>query len=174
MINKYLLNECSTIDSLFIWENETTVLWKRHSACSVWSQRTDQEVQNSVREALFFQFRLPKDRFTDLWSEVSTSRNGKITEDAERWVFLSSEARPPQFKVRLSHLLSGRFLGQITKSGCARLCVYKVGMLSLMLRCSYFNVSKSGCLSQSLSARWQQWHSCLPVLGILGMSCVQR
>ena len=26
VINKYLLNECSTIGSFFIWENETTVM----------------------------------------------------------------------------------------------------------------------------------------------------
>ena len=60
VINKYLLSECSTIGSLFIWKNETTVMWKRHSACSVWSQRTDQEVQNSDREALFSSSSCPR------------------------------------------------------------------------------------------------------------------
>lgn len=152
MINKYLLNECSTIRSLFIWENETTVSWKRHSACSVWSRRTDQEVQNSDREALFFQFRLSKDRFTMKWGlhqqkqgDHWRCRELNVSQLWDRTTPVQSPAQPPTI---------WEVLGQITKSGCARLCVYKVGMLSLMLRCSYFNISKSGCWSQSLSARW--------------------
>lgn len=87
------------------------------------------------------------------WSEVSTSRNREIWRCRElnvsqlwgRTTPVQSPAQPPTI---------WEVWGQITKSGCARLCVYKVGMLSLMLRCSYFNISKSGCWSQSLSARW--------------------
>lgn len=172
MINKYLLNECSTIGSLFIWENETTVMWKRHSACSVWSQRTDQEVQDSDREALFSSSTCPRiDLLTCEWGLHQQKRGDhwrcRELNVSQLWGWttpVQSLGKP---------LTIWEVLGQISKSGCASLCVYNVGMLSLMLRGSYFSISKSGCLSQSLAARWQQWHSCLPMLGILGMSCVQ-
>lgn len=144
-------------------------MWKGHSACSVVLGRIRK--CRTLIESSVFQFQLPKDRFTDLWSEVSTSINGEITEDAEVECFSALRQDHPVQSLA-KPLTIWEVLGQITKSGCASLCVYKVEMLSLMLRCSYFNISKSGCSSQSLSARWQRWHRCLPMLGILGVSCV--